>query len=314
MILFPKKAIILYTKAKINAGFHLIEVTLMSNSGSPEILMDELIASKPITSTANQEAELYNLRNFSLKIIGLSKTFPVSKGRIQVLNDINIEVKKGEFLCIVGPSGCGKSTLLNIVAGLDHPDSGKVVGLNKHGRREKSVNNLLIFQEAALFPWLNVFDNISFGLRIAKVPKNAYLPDVQKYLDLVQLSGFQKAYCHQLSGGMKQRVALARALVMDPEVLLMDEPFAALDVQTRQEMYKLILDIWVKTKKTILFITHNIEEALLLSSRVLVMTSRPGRIKAELSLNHVEHPRCIENHHIKQIKNEIKEVLCFNEN
>ena len=220
-----------------------------------------------------------------LSVKKVSKSFGVAGKRIQAIKDIDLVINPGELVSLVGPSGCGKSTLLNIIAGLEKPDFGEILG-NQINEKVQSVftERLLIFQEASLFPWLTVYDNVAYGLKIRKFTKEKCRLMVEKYLALVQLSQFMEACIHQLSGGMKQRVALARALVLEPELLLMDEPFTALDVQTRQDMYRLLLKIREETGITILFITHNVEEALLLSNRIVVMRSRPGQIKREFTV------------------------------
>lgn len=240
-----------------------------------------------------------------LTVKKVSKSFPVAGGRIQAIKDIDLVINPGELVSLVGPSGCGKSTLLNIIAGLEKPDSGEVKGNRPNDKNLTGLpERLLIFQEASLFPWLTVYDNVAYGLKIRKYPKEKCRELVNKYLGLVQLSQFQDAWIHQLSGGMKQRVALARALALRPELLLMDEAFTALDVQTRQDMYHLLLRIREETGVTILFITHNVEEALLLSDRILVMRSRPGQIKREFQVN-VGFPRTMEYFLLKQLRLEI---------
>ena len=183
-----------------------------------------------------------------------------------VLNRVDLRIRKGEFVTIVGPSGCGKSTLLNIIAGLDRPDSGSLLvrGAAEDSNKASSTNRIMIFQESALFPWLNVQENVEFGLKIAKVHKERRQQVADKYIEMVGLSKFSESLVYQLSGGMKQRVAIARALAMEPEVLLMDEPFAALDLQTRYLLHDELVGIHKTTGKTILFVTHNINEAILL--------------------------------------------------
>lgn len=236
-----------------------------------------------------------------LKIDKISKTYQIRGGElVKVIENIEMEIEEGEFVSLVGPSGCGKSTLLNIIAGLEKPDSGKVWS----NIRAKDHNRLLIFQETALFPWLTVSENVAYGLRLRKYSKKQCNQLVTKYLELVNLLTFKESYIHQLSGGMKQRVALARALVLEPEILLMDEPFAALDIKTRKDMYQLLLNIWQATGKTILFITHNVDEALILSNRILVMNSHPGVIKSEYKLN-AKYPRTLEDESLQEIKKSI---------
>jgi NitT/TauT family transport system ATP-binding protein len=214
----------------------------------------------------------------------VSKTFTVRADdageprQFVALDDVSLEVRAGEFLVLVGPSGCGKSTLLDLLAGLTLPSSGQVLIDGKPitgPARDRGV----VFQQYALFPWLTALDNVAFGLEIAGLGRSERRAKAAAYLDLVGLSAFAKHYPHELSGGMKQRVAIARSLAYEPEVLLMDEPFAALDAQTRETLQEELVDIWRRTGKTIVFITHGIDEAVVLGQRVAVMTSRPGRIK-----------------------------------
>jgi len=187
-------------------------------------------------------------------------------------------------VCIVGPSGCGKTTLLRIVAGLEQLSYGEV-HVARDGSDTARPSNSMIFQEQSLFPWMTVRDNVSYGLRMRHVPKRTWSSTVDEYLSKVGLTQFAGAYPHQLSGGMKQRASIARAFANDPEVLLMDEPFAALDEQNKILLQEELLRIWDETRKTVLFITHSIDEALVLSDRVLVMTAHPGRIKADLAID-----------------------------
>ncbi len=245
-------------------------------------------------------------RRFGPKLVikKISKSFTVPGGRIEALKEIDLTINSGEFVCLVGPSGCGKSTLLNIIAGLEKPDSGGILSYEESQNNDPINQRLLIFQEPSLFPWLTVLDNVAYGLKLRKIPKDRYAGLAEEYLSLVQLGRFKDACIHQLSGGMKQRVALARALVLEPEILLMDEPFAALDIQTRKDMYDLLLRIWEKTGTTILFITHNVDEALILSNRILVMTPHPGRIRNEFRL-YMGHPRSLEQTAIREIRSEI---------
>jgi NitT/TauT family transport system ATP-binding protein len=237
-----------------------------------------------------------------LKIDRLYKSYTVAGKEIQALADINLEIRRGEFVAIVGPSGCGKSTLLNLIAGLDRADSGTIESFDDpHGG---ACKRLLIFQESSLFPWLNVFDNVAYGLKLRNFSKPAIQALVEQYLSMVHLWPFKDACVHQLSGGMKQRVALARALVLKPEILLMDEAFAALDVQTKQDMYRLLLEIWKKTGVTILFVTHNVDEALMLSNRIVLLSSHPGRIKREFPVD-LGYPRSGEDWPFRELRSEI---------
>ncbi|GKV64744.1 MULTISPECIES: ABC transporter ATP-binding protein [unclassified Sporosarcina] len=215
-----------------------------------------------------------------LSINGIEKSFPhKEKGTVKVLDNINLEVEKGQFVSIVGPSGCGKSTMLYLIAGLEKADSGSIQ-INGNEVKGSGSDRVVVFQEAGLFPWLTVLDNVTYGLLLKKIPKKEAEEKAIEMLKMVHLGNYVNAYPHQLSGGMKQRVSIARALVMEPDILLMDEPFAALDEQTRMVLHKELLDIWRKTKVTIFFITHNIREAVLLSQKIIVFATRPGKIKA----------------------------------
>ncbi|MGD0417406.1 MAG: ABC transporter ATP-binding protein [Terriglobales bacterium] len=223
----------------------------------------------------------------------ISLSYRTTSGeRLLALDQINLEVKPGEFLCIVGPSGCGKSTLLHLIAGLHPQTSGKVLvdGTPVSG---PGTDRILIFQELGMFPWLTVGGNVEFGMKMKNVPKAEREEKVQYYLRLVHLSKFRDSYVHQLSGGMRQRVALARALATEPDVLLMDEPFAALDAQTRDLLHDELERLWAETGRTIIFVTHNVREAVRLGDRVALLTFRPGRVKQEFSVN-LPRPRHME--------------------
>jgi NitT/TauT family transport system ATP-binding protein len=200
------------------------------------------------------------------------------KEKLLVLDDFNLAVREGEFLSVLGPSGCGKSTFLNILAGLDTYDSGEIL-VDSQPVSERSFNRGMVFQGYALFPWRTVLENVAIGLEIRKIDKKARQEIAQRYLAMVGLSAFANRYPHQLSGGMRQRVAIARVLAYQPDILLMDEPFAALDAQTRETLQLELIKIWEADKKTIVFITHSIDEAVLLSDRIAVMTARPGKVK-----------------------------------
>ena len=218
-----------------------------------------------------------------LRIDGIEKSFnSKERGKFKVLDNIDLKVEKGQFLSIVGPSGCGKSTLLYMIAGLDKADQGSI---RVEGKEIKGPGpeRVVVFQEHGLFPWLTVLDNVTYGLKLKGMGKKEAETKALETLKLVHLSKYVHSYPHQLSGGMKQRVAIARALVMEPDILLMDEPFAALDEQTRMVLHKELLEIWQKLKITIVFITHNIREAVLLSEKIIVLATRPGRIKATFS-------------------------------
>src|SRR5882757_3364324 len=206
---------------------------------------------------------------------GLGKTF----GGFQAIRDVNLRVERGQFCCIVGPSGCGKTTLLRIVAGLETHTSGRLA--LAHYDKEKPLNSM-VFQEQSIFPWMTLEDNVRFGLRMRGRSRAQMAEVVDYYIDKVGLSAFRRSYPHQLSGGMKQRVSIARAFANDPEILLMDEPFAALDEQNKSLLQEELLKIWEESKKTVLFITHSIDEAIVLSDRALIMTARPGTMKYDL--------------------------------
>ena len=220
-----------------------------------------------------------------------------------VLDNVDLTIKKGELCTLVGPSGCGKSTFLRIAAGLDTPDEGEILFDGKPVT-ETSPERILVFQEGALFPWLKVIDNVEFGLKMAGVPPDERSQISQRYLDMMQLTKFANSYTYQLSTGMKQRVAIARALVMDPDVLLMDEPFAALDAQTRDLLLVEMQLIWEKTKKTIIFVTHNVAEAVVLGNKVEIFSNRPSTIKKELSIDY-HRPRLVEDEKLMKFQQEI---------
>lgn len=223
-----------------------------------------------------------------LEVRGLSKSFVHQGGSMTVLEDINFQLSPRELVCLVGSSGCGKSTLLNIVAGLNHASSGSVL-VDGHEVRGPGSDRGMVFQNYTLYPWLTVAQNIAFGLQLRKMPKAEQRDRVDYYLSVVGLSQFAKSYPKQLSGGMKQRVAIARALANEPAVLLMDEPFGALDAQTKEQMQQFLLELWEQTHVTVLMITHDVEEAIYLSQRIYVMSARPGRIKQEIPVGLPEH-------------------------
>jgi NitT/TauT family transport system ATP-binding protein len=227
----------------------------------------------------------------SIELVDISKTyFNVSnKEEIKAVNDISFNVEDGDFVSIIGPSGCGKTTLLRIISGLEQPSTGKIFLRGKEIERPYGQVGL-IFQEYALFPWRTVIDNIDFGLEIKKVPKKKRKEMARFYLNKFNLDGFENEYPKELSGGMKQRVAIARTLINDPELLLMDEPFGSLDSQTRNSMQEFLLKVWQETKKTILFVSHNIDETVFLSQKVFGLSARPGRIKLLLEID-LPYPR-----------------------
>jgi len=214
----------------------------------------------------------------TLSIENLTKKFPKDEEELVAISDFSFEVKDHEFVCVLGPSGCGKTTLLRIVAGLETKTSGSV-RIDGSEVTGPGSDRGMVFQEFALFPWRTVRRNVEFGLEIRKVPKEERRVVSDKYIRLVGLDGFENSHPFELSGGMKQRVGIARALANEPKVLLMDEPFGALDAQTRNMMQKELLRIWEETKKTVLFITHSVDEAVYLADRIVVMTARPGTLK-----------------------------------
>ena len=224
-----------------------------------------------------------------LEAKNIEKYFQHDGKQLKTLDGINLTVNDGEFVCIVGTSGCGKSTFLRTIAGLEQPDNGEIL-LDGQPLSDTGPDRIMVFQEGALFPWLNVQDNVEYGLKIAGIPKEKRNEISHRYLDMMQLTQFATSFTYQLSTGMKQRVAIARALVMEPDVLLMDEPFAALDPQTRDLLLVEMQLIWQKTKKTIIFVTHNVAEAVVLGSRVLVFSHRPAKIKKEVEIDY-QRPR-----------------------
>jgi len=224
-----------------------------------------------------------------LSIRGVERRFDSAKGSTLALQATDLDVAENDFITILGPSGCGKSTLLRIVAGLDHPTAGEV-RLDDQPIHGPGADRGMVFQSYTLFPWLNVLDNVCFGLRERGVPRAEQLDTAHAFLAKVGLKGFDQHYPKQLSGGMQQRVAIARALANGPRMLLMDEPFGALDHQTRELMQELLLGIWEAERKTVLFVTHDIDEAVFMGSRVVVMSARPGRIKLDRPVD-LPHPR-----------------------
>ncbi len=234
----------------------------------------------------------------ALHVDGVSRLYDGAGGRTVALDDVSFDVAPGELLCIVGPSGCGKSTLLDLLAGHQRPDRGHIYALGDevvgpHRRR------MVIFQEHALFPWLTARRNVEFGLELAGVGRPERQATAAEWLDRVNLAGFAESLVHELSGGMRQRVAIARALALEPEILLMDEPFAALDAQTRDQMHGELQDLWQATGTTVVFITHNVREAVLLGDRVAVMSAHPGRIRRVVDValprpRHMEDPGLID--------------------
>ncbi len=225
-------------------------------------------------------------RGAAIEIASLRREYASGQGSVVALDDVDLSIAPGEFVCIVGPSGCGKSTLLRILAGLDRQSSGQI-RVNAEGW---AVENAMVFQDSGLFPWMSVEKNVRFGLDTRGVPASEANPRVDAALKLVGLTKFRRHYPHQLSGGMRQRTAIARAFVTDPAMLLMDEPFAALDAQNRVILQAELVRLWEQTGKTVIYVTHSIEEALLLGDRTVVMTAQPGRIKQIIDVP-FPHPR-----------------------
>jgi NitT/TauT family transport system ATP-binding protein len=223
-----------------------------------------------------------------------------------VLNSLNLDIREGEFITIVGPSGCGKSTLLKLVSGIDTSYKGDIQIDGEPISQSADPDRIVIFQECALFPWLTVYENVEFGLRVAKLPKDKREEIVMYYIKLVRLTDFANVFLHQLSGGMKQRVAIARALALNPKILLMDEPFAALDIQTKKMLYNQLLHIHQETTKTILFVTHNINEAVALGDRVIVMSPRLANIRKEFEVD-LPRPRQLDDPLVNSLTKEIIE-------
>jgi NitT/TauT family transport system ATP-binding protein len=267
------------------------------------MLFQSLLTPTPRANSSDQPAP----GGIPLKIEGVTKTFPGRAGSVEALRPVDVDVTAGEFVCLLGPSGCGKSTLLSIIAGLEPASSGTIWA---DGRKVQGpgTDRVLLFQEAALFPWLDVQRNVEFGLRQAGMSTKERAATARRFIELVHLKGFEKSYVHQLSGGMRQRVAIARALAIDPAILLMDEPFGALDALTRDLLHAELESIWASTRKTVLFVTHNVREAVALGDRVLVFSPRPGRIVREFSVD-LPRPRALEDHALVDQAKEIMSVL-----
>jgi NitT/TauT family transport system ATP-binding protein len=228
-----------------------------------------------------------------VRLRGLTKTFFVKGRRVEALAGIDLDIRAGEFFCIVGPSGCGKTTMLRILAGLEHQTAGNIE-VARDASSQRPLNSM-VFQEQSIFPWLNVRDNVAFGLKAQGLGRAERYRVVERYITKVGLTGFEDALPHQLSGGMKQRVSIARAFATDPEMLLMDEPFAALDEQTKLILQAELLRIWDELRKTVVYVTHSIDEAIVLADRILVMSARPGRIKEIVDVEEVfGRPRIVE--------------------
>ncbi|MGA2233148.1 MAG: ABC transporter ATP-binding protein [Tepidisphaeraceae bacterium] len=240
-----------------------------------------------------------------LSLQGVWKIFPAS--RVPILSDVTLECRPGEFVVVVGPSGCGKTTLLNVAAGMAIPERG-TVQLDGEPVKSPGPQRAMVFQEHGLFPWLTAEQNVAFGLKMAGVAKSERDDRVVAALRMVHLSGSGRKLVHELSGGMRQRIAIARALVMDPAVLLMDEPFASLDAQTRTLLHQQLQDLWGQTKKTILFVTHSVGEAVRLADRIIVLHAHPGRIRAEIGVN-LPHPRQLDSPAMSELARRVRKEI-----
>jgi ABC-type nitrate/sulfonate/bicarbonate transport system ATPase subunit len=239
---------------------------------------------------------------------GVSKIFyPADREPVEALKPVSLDIQPGEFVAVIGPSGCGKSTLLNIVAGFDQATAGSVV-VDDQKIRRPDIDRGMVFQQYALFPWLNVRENVEFGLKQMKVPPAERAEIVGSFLELVGLQDFAEARIDALSGGMKQRVALARVFCTNPSIILMDEPFGALDALTRSMLQTELLSIWREYEKTVMLITHSVQEALVLANRVVIMTSRPGRIKLDIKVD-MSYPRDSKSAEFRELEAEILDQL-----
>lgn len=246
------------------------------------------------------------IKTVKVDIRDVERVYESSRGPVKALNHINLQIYENEFVCVVGPSGCGKSTLLNIMAGLDKATKGEIL-VDGEKVEEPSTERGVIFQQYALFPWLTVKKNIMYGLKNKKMTREQAGRAADKYIKMVGLDEFSSSYPKELSGGMKQRVAIARAFAMNPKLLLLDEPFGALDAQTRAQLQSDLLDTWEQEQKTCFFITHDVEEAVLLAQRVVIMSSRPARIKRIVDID-IPYPRTQEtkmDSRFMELKNEI---------
>ncbi|MDE1980842.1 MAG: ABC transporter ATP-binding protein [Betaproteobacteria bacterium] len=242
----------------------------------------------------------------------VSKAFSTSKARVTALENIGLEIPAGQFVCLLGPSGCGKSTLLNAVAGFARPDAGRIL-VNDVPVTGPSPERGMVFQEYALFPWMTVAQNVAFGLEVKRLPKAAVQARVDELLHMLKLSEFAERYPKELSGGMRQRVAIARVLALDSPILLMDEPFGALDALTRRSLQDELLRLWSELGKTVLFVTHSIEESIFLADRIVVMTYRPGTVKRDLLVD-LPRPRDPAAPEFNRLKRELSELVAQEQN
>lgn len=245
-----------------------------------------------------------------MRATGLGKTFPTPRGQFEVLKDLSFDVKENEFLVIFGPGQCGKTTLLNILAGLE-PATAGTVEHNGQPVTEPAPSRAVVYQTMALFPWMTVRGNVGFSQKVRKASKAEYLEKTQKFIDLVGLTGFEKSFPVQLSGGMKQRVGIARAYCADPDVLLMDEPFGHLDAQTRYMMQESLGQIWEKEKRTVVFVTNNIEEAIYLADRIILLSDTPSSIVEEYKID-LPRPRNLVDPEFLRLRKEITQRMNVN--
>ena len=242
-----------------------------------------------------------------LTVAAVTKRFAVRDGEIEALGRIDLAIAPGQFVCLIGASGCGKSTLLRVIAGFEEPTTGRV-SVRGNPITRAGPDRGMVFQDYALFPWMSVRDNVAFGPRQRRLPKHAIDAAVGEYLKLVGLERFAARYPSQLSGGMKQRVAIARVLANDPDILLMDEPFGALDALTREQLQRELLQIWARTGVTILFVTHSVEEAVLLADRVLVMSAGPGQIDCDIAIE-LSRPREVSSPEFNAVRRDLARQL-----
>jgi NitT/TauT family transport system ATP-binding protein len=246
----------------------------------------------------------------AVSVEAVCKQYPahgINDAAVVALHDVNFKVESREFCSILGHSGCGKTTLLAMIAGFEIPSSGRL-SIDGTDIVAPSWQRTVIFQDYALFPWMTVYDNIAFGLEMKKIPKAERKDKVRSYINLVGLAGFEHRFPHQLSGGMKQRVSIARALVVDPTVLLMDEPFAALDAQNRTAMQAEMVRIWERERKTVVLVTHSIEEAIALSDRIIVLSERPGTVKANIKVD-LPRPRDEDDVEVVSLKKRLRALI-----
>ena len=241
-----------------------------------------------------------------IKIEGIKKIFE-GENQVVALDGVNMNINENEFAVVLGPSGCGKSTLLYLLAGFEVPNGGKIL-LDGKKIKKPGPDRGIVFQDFALYPWKTALKNIAFGLELSGIPKKEATKEAMKYIKMVGLEGFENAFPHTLSGGMKQRVGIARALAYQPEVLLMDEPFGALDAQTRKQMQIELENIWEKTRKTVVFVTHSVIEAVYLADKVFVMTARPGKVKGVVDVD-LPRPRSYTDENFLKIREKILDLL-----